>query len=103
MSARNRKRQAFRKHSRRRKPGDAHTIPSFCASNAISESKYFALKRRGRGPREIELGGRVIITPEAERDWRREREAETMAERQKREAKRQQQEREADTTTATTI
>ena len=35
----------------------------------------------GPGPREIELDGRTIITPEAEQDWRREREAETMAER----------------------
>jgi hypothetical protein len=48
---------------------------------------YFSLKRQGRGPREIELGGRTIITPEAERDWRAEREAETMAKRQKAAAK----------------
>jgi hypothetical protein len=77
------KRLMFRRHSKRRKPGDAHTIPSFCESNAMSESKYFSLKRKGKGPREIDLDGRVIITPEAEADWRREREAETMAKRQK--------------------
>jgi hypothetical protein len=34
-------------------------------------------ERQGKGPREIELDGRIIITPEAESDWRREREAET--------------------------
>jgi hypothetical protein len=84
MSPRNRKRTAFRRHSQRRKPGDAHTIPSFCVSNAISESLYFDLKRKGRGPREIELDGRIIITPDAEADWRREREAETMAKRRAR-------------------
>jgi len=72
-----RKRLAFSKHSKRRKSGDAHTIPSFCKSNAISESKYYGLKRQNRGPREIELDGRIIITPEAEADWRREQEAET--------------------------
>src|SRR5262245_58449052 len=87
MSPRNRKRIAFRRRSKHRKPGDAHTIPSFCESNAISESKYFDLKRRGKGPREIDLGGRTIITPEAERDWRLEREAETEAKRRAREAK----------------
>lgn len=86
MSRRKRKfkrRSTFRKRSRQRKPGDAHTILSFCESNAISESLYFKLKRRGKGPREAEVEGRVIITPEAEIDWRREREAETAAKRQK--------------------
>ena len=86
MSPRNRKRIAFRRHSQRRKPGDAHTIPSFCVSNAISESLYFELKRKGKGPREIELENRIIITPDAERDWRREPEAETMAKRRVRDA-----------------
>jgi hypothetical protein len=86
MSPRKRKRIAFRRRSKHRKPGDAHTIPSFCESNAISESKYFDLKRRGKGPREIDLGDRIIITPEAERDWRVEREAETEAKRREREA-----------------
>jgi hypothetical protein len=33
MSPRNRKRLAFRKRSKYRKPGDAHTILSFCESN----------------------------------------------------------------------
>jgi hypothetical protein len=85
MSPHNRKRPAFRRHSKHRKPGDAHTRLSFCLSNAISESKYFDLKRKGKGPREIELDGRIIITPEAERDWRLEQERET-AERRARKA-----------------
>jgi hypothetical protein len=77
------KRLAFRRRSSRpRKPGDVHTIPSFCESNAISESKYFSLKRQGKGPREIELDKRIIITPEAEADWWAGRDAETMAKRQ---------------------
>ena len=41
--------------------------------------------RKRKGPREIELDGRVIITPEAERDWRLEQERET-AERRARKA-----------------
>ena len=83
MSPRSRKRRlAFRKRSKHRKPGAAHTIPSFCENNAISESLYFSLKRQGKQPREIEVNKRILITPEAEADWRREREAETMARRQ---------------------
>jgi len=82
MSPRSKKRLGFRRRSsRRRKAGDVHTILSFCESNAISESKYYQLKRQGRGPREIELDKRIIITPEAERDWRLEQEAETRAKR----------------------
>jgi hypothetical protein len=88
MSPRSRKkpkhrRPAFRRQSKTRRPGEAHSIPSFCASNLISEQYYFKLKRNGKGPREIRLGKRVIITPEAEADWRREREAETLAKRQR--------------------
>jgi len=90
MSARKRKfkhRSTFRRRSLNRKPGDAHTQLSFCISNNISESLYYKLKRQGRGPREIELDGRIIITPEAEQDWRRDREAETV-ERRARQAER---------------
>ena len=94
------KRPAFRKWSKHRKPGQAHTRLSFCENNAISESKYFSLKRQGKGPREIELDGRIIITPEAEADWRREREAETQA---KRQAESHKINSTTETTTATTI
>jgi hypothetical protein len=88
MSPRKKERRpSFSAHARRRKPGDAHTIPSFCASNAISLAHYYKLKRQGKGPREIVLDKRVIISPEAEADWRREREAETMARRQQAEAR----------------
>ena len=72
-----RKRSAFSRRSRRRGPNDVYTIPAFCLSNAISQSTYYMLKRQGRAPREIVINKRVIITPEAEQDWRREREAET--------------------------
>src|SRR5262249_12939338 len=78
MSPRSRKfkkRTAFRRH-KRRTSNAAHTRLTFCENNAISESLYHKLKRQGRGPREIELEDRIIITPEAEAAWRREREAE---------------------------
>jgi hypothetical protein len=81
------RRPSFRAHHKRRRPGDVHTISSFCLSNAISEAHYFKLKRDGKGPREACLGDRIVITPEAEADWRREREAETAVKRQQAEAR----------------
>jgi hypothetical protein len=79
MSKRKHKRPAFKRRSKNRKPGDAHTRTSFCESNAISESLYFKLKRLGKGPREMLIEGCVRISPEAESAWRREREAEATA------------------------
>jgi len=52
------------------------TIPEFCERNLISRARYFTLKRAGKGPREIRVGLRTGITPEAEQDWRRAMEAE---------------------------
>jgi hypothetical protein len=60
-----------------RRQGDAFTIPEFCATNRISESMYHKLKSLGLGPREMDVGRRKIITPEANAEWQaaREREA----------------------------
>ncbi len=55
----------------------ALTIAEFCEANRISRSGYFALKKKGRGPREMHVGGRIIIRPDANRDWRRSCEEET--------------------------
>jgi hypothetical protein len=80
QSARAKKRrEAWQRRAEKWKPGRMHSIPSFCQNNNISEPLYFSLKRRGLGPRETQLGDRTVITPEAEADWRREREAETQA------------------------
>jgi hypothetical protein len=37
----------------------------------MSKSKYHSLKKAGRAPREMELGGMILITPEAEAEWER--------------------------------
>jgi hypothetical protein len=58
-----------------RKHTDVHTIESFCQANGISVGYYFKLKKAGLHPREMKVGKRVFITPEAEADWRRAREA----------------------------
>jgi hypothetical protein len=50
------------------------TVPEFCDRNRIKPSSYFELRKRGQGPRETRVLSRVFISPEAESDWRRERE-----------------------------
>jgi predicted DNA-binding transcriptional regulator AlpA len=54
--------------------GQALSIPQFCARNNISRSFFYKLKKRGKAPRTMDVDGRRIISPEAERDWRLERE-----------------------------
>ena len=72
---------AKKKKTRKRKPPKADptalafTIKTFCAVHNISESKFFALKRQGHGPREMAVGDRgVRISAEAAADWRKQRE-----------------------------
>jgi hypothetical protein len=55
----------------------AFSIREFCKLHAISERFYFQLKADGRGPDEIKLGHRVLISREAAARWRAEREAES--------------------------
>jgi hypothetical protein len=78
---RRRRRLLHQKLAQNRKPGDALTIAAFCDRNAISEALFFALQRLGKGPRTTKLLKRTVIFPEAEADWRRDREAETTAKR----------------------
>jgi hypothetical protein len=55
----------------------AFSIREFCKLHGISERFYFKLKADGRGPDEINLGHRVLISREAATRWRAEREAES--------------------------
>ena len=53
-------------------------IREFCSSERISPASYYELQKQGRGPRTMRHGdGCVRISPEARRDWRRDRERET--------------------------
>jgi hypothetical protein len=60
--------------------GQARSISQFCARNNISRSFFYVLKKRGKAPRIMNVDGRQIISPEAERDWRMERENAAAAE-----------------------
>jgi hypothetical protein len=67
---------ARKRRARSRDPdNDMHSVESFCHSNGISIGLYYKLRGQGKGPRETRVGRRVLISPEAEADWRREREA----------------------------
>ena len=52
----------------------AFTIDEFCAAHRLSPEMYFKLKRNGRGPREMQVGRRRMISAEAAARWRRQRE-----------------------------
>jgi len=55
-------------------PVAGYTQAEFCAARKFSRALYFKMKKRGLGPREMKVGKRRIITPQAAADWDRERE-----------------------------
>jgi hypothetical protein len=55
------------------------TISEFCDRHQICRATYYNLKKQGRGPRVMRVGSRDRITPEADADWVRDREAEAAA------------------------
>ena len=61
-------------------PPAAYSIKAFCIAHNISEAFFFKLKKEGRGPREMAVGRRTLISIEAAADWRHEREADAATE-----------------------
>jgi hypothetical protein len=55
-------------------PRLALTIREFCEGHRISEGLYFKLKKQGKGPREMKIGRRTLISFESAAQWRRARE-----------------------------
>jgi predicted DNA-binding transcriptional regulator AlpA len=53
-----------------------YTIPEWCAKYRMSRAFYYVLKAQGKGPRELRLGVKVLITPKADAEWLQAREAE---------------------------
>ncbi len=47
------------------------TVEQFCADHQISRAFYYKLRKQGRGPAEIKLGARTMISPESAAAWRR--------------------------------
>jgi predicted DNA-binding transcriptional regulator AlpA len=46
------------------------SITEFCRDNGISRSTFYNLAKLGRGPEILRIGGRRLVSPEAERAWR---------------------------------
>jgi len=61
-------------------PRLALSIPEFCKAHGISEGFFYKLKKQGKGPREMKVGARTLITLESAAEWRRAREASRSAE-----------------------
>jgi predicted DNA-binding transcriptional regulator AlpA len=73
-------RRALRLLEHRGDPEGDLTIREFCLSEDISRSKFYELQKQNRAPRVMQISKQVKrITAEARRDWRREREAESVA------------------------
>lgn len=53
----------------------ARTVKQFCGANQISHVHFYALLKRGLGPRVMKVGRRVLITLHAEAEWHRRMEA----------------------------
>lgn len=49
----------------------AYSIAEFCFRNGICRATYYNLRKAGKGPREMAVGGQKRITPAAEADWHR--------------------------------
>jgi hypothetical protein len=47
------------------------SIAMFCQVHGISEGLYYKLKKQGRGPREMKVGARTLISFESAAEWRR--------------------------------
>jgi hypothetical protein len=55
----------------------AYSIDQFCIAHGnICRASYYNMKKAGKGPREMRVGSRVLISQEAAAEWRRAREAE---------------------------
>jgi hypothetical protein len=53
---------------------DAVTLDEFCRRNGFSRSMFYKLKAQGLAPDVFNVGSRVMISKEASRAWRRQRE-----------------------------
>ena len=49
----------------------ALTIDEFCYSHGISRATYYNMRKRGEGPDETRACGRILISEESARRWRK--------------------------------
>jgi hypothetical protein len=57
--------------TRPERPKLAFSLREFCDSHSISESTFHRLVREGRGPVVMRVGGKILISTEAAKAWRK--------------------------------
>ena len=57
----------------------ALSVNQFCDVHGISRAFYYSLRKQGRGPAEMKIKARTLISVEAAAQWRRRMEAEAAA------------------------
>ena len=50
---------------------NAHSINDFCKKFSISRSMFYKLARDGKGPRQMKIGRRTLISSEAIIEWQK--------------------------------
>ena len=57
--------------------GGAYSVSEFCEAHRLSVPMFYKLQKRGEAPDITKIGARTIITYEAAKRWRRDRERAT--------------------------
>jgi hypothetical protein len=55
------------------------SLKEWCAARRLSPAMFYKLRQRGQAPRTYRVGRKVLISPDADAEWLREREAEASA------------------------
>jgi hypothetical protein len=78
-AAKARKRVAKKKAAapRVRGPDDDYSVREWCFKRGISKVHFYQLLKLGCGPRTMKVGKRRTISPQADAEWQRDREAES--------------------------
>lgn len=52
----------------------AMSVDEFCRAHDICRASFYNLRRKGKAPKTMKVGGRSLISVEAAAEWRREME-----------------------------
>jgi hypothetical protein len=52
-------------------PRQAYSVDEFCRAHGICRASFYNLRKAGRGPTEMKIGSRTLISVEAAEAWRR--------------------------------
>ncbi len=55
----------------------AYSVQQFCDAHSLGKATFYALLKKGSGPRLMKIGRRTLISREAAVEWRQRMETET--------------------------